>query len=119
MILFIVTAKGSFLQETIPGVLPLPILLSFVDKHKLSPVFITDVKLSAFAVFSDTMTLLPNTLLKQFIKQYCQSTRLSLQLKYMLMVIKGLKIQFECLPVFCITVYFSDVSLKKICVGLL
>lgn len=71
------------------------------------------------SVFSGTITLLSNILLTQFIKQYCQSTLLPLQLKYVLVVLKGLKIWFECLPVFCITVYFSDVSLKKICVGLL
>lgn len=97
---------GSFLQETIPAVLSLPILLSFIDKHKLTPVFITDVKLSGFAVFSDTMTLLPNTLLKQFIKQFFQSTLPPLQLKYMLVVIEVLKIQFECWPVLYYSVFF-------------
>lgn len=66
-----------------------------------------------------TLTLLPNTSLMPFIKQYCQSTLLPLQLKRVLVVIKGLKTQFERLPVFCFAVYFSDVSLKKTCVGLL
>lgn len=106
---------GSFLQETIPAVLSLSILLSFIDKHKLTPVFITDVKLSGFAVFSDTMTLLPNTLLKQFIKQFFQSTLPPLQLKYMLVVIKVLKIQFECWPVLYYSVFFWCFFEENLC----
>lgn len=102
----------------IPGVLSLPILLSFVDKHKLTPVFITDVKLNGFALFlREIITLLSNTLLTQFIKQCGQSTLCTTKIRAG--GHKRVNILLECLPVFCITVYFSDVSLKKICVGLL
>lgn len=52
MILFTVTANYiQILRETIPDVLSLPIVLSFVYKYKLTPVFITDVKLNVLLCF--------------------------------------------------------------------
>lgn len=120
MILFIVTAKNVWVLYFRKQYLVFcPCLSCFHSSTNTSSLLsLLPCKTEWFcSVFSDTITLLSNILLTLFIKQYCQSTLLPLQLRYVLLVIKGLKIWFECLPVFCITMYFSDVTLKKICVG--